>query len=102
MITLGILIVVLALVAVLGWYWHRSNAVYNYRTALIDEIHRLDREDIDKVYEAQLAGNRTATHQPSWRYAEFDSVPYGEMFLRPWRPLSSFYRDGFPIEPLSH
>ena len=101
MIIVAISILFAGLTTGLAVLWFRNGAVYDYVTALNDEIYRLDIEDSHKVYEAQLAGDRTATYQPSWRREEEQTVSYDAMVLQAWRPLNSFYRDGFPVEPPS-
>ncbi len=99
MIAIAMILFGVLMLGVAAVYWHRNGAVYDYVTALNDEIYRLDTEDIHKVCEARLAGDHTATYQPSWRREEENTVSYDAMVSQVWRPLSSFYRDGFPAEP---
>jgi hypothetical protein len=80
-------------------FLRRNNSVCAFLLDLNNEIHRLDTEDAEKVYQAQLSGDRTAEYSPSWRREEFATVSYDRMLLRPWRSLQSFYREGFPKEP---
>lgn len=74
------ILVVIMLVG--GFLWFRNYAVYSYRKALINKIHHLNQANIMASWE--------------WRYDEFDTISYYEMLLQFWRPLDSFYCEGFP------
>ncbi len=84
-------------IAIIGW--RRNGAVYAFRTALNDEIYRLDTEDAEAVYQAKLAGDTSATYTESWRREEHP-VTYEQMMRQFWRPLASFYREDFPELPM--
>lgn len=75
----------------------RNDAVRDYRLALSNEIASLYRREIDVTYAALLRRDRTATYPDAeWRWRELESVSYSDMMQEPWRPLTSYYREGFP------
>ncbi len=86
-----IAIVILGVCAILGIFavvlWRRNDSVYDFRMALIDEIHHFNQADINASWK--------------WRYTELDSVSRDEMVWKFWRPLKSFYREGFPEKEAS-
>lgn len=84
------------LLGLLVVFWRRNNAVYAFRTCLIDEAYCLYTTEIEKVYELRLSGDGGARYPSDWRWREFDSISYEEMVWQPWRALDSFYRGGFP------
>jgi hypothetical protein len=106
MILIGLLAALLVLLGACGVFLRRNNSVCAFLLDLNDEIHRLDSEDSDGVYQHNLklisAGKyaeEALPHLPSWRRVELELVSYNEMFWQPWRPLQSFYREGFPETP---
>ena len=75
-ITIIILLIILSLsIILLG----RNHSVYHYRIEIANEITKKAKEDLNNNREWR------------WRYDEFEKVSYDEMFLKFWKPLSSFY-----------
>lgn len=63
----------------------RNSYVYKYRIWLIDEIYKLNLADI---YRGDFESYRRRGRR---RGIEYESVSYGTMVSKFWRPLNSFY-----------
>jgi hypothetical protein len=70
--------------AALFFGFHRNDAVYRFRLALIDRIHTVGLQHIH-------AGDYEWCHH-AWR--SLDRVSYPQMVLH-WRPMRWFYRGSF-------
>lgn len=64
-----------------------------------ERVHAFRRGYIDRVYAAGRADMARGIADPSWRWEEFDRVPYARMVWQFWRPLASFYPDKRFLEP---
>jgi hypothetical protein len=105
MILIALLALCVLALGCIALLWRRNDAVAAYRHALIDEMYRLNMGDIDAVYQAKCSGDKDARYSDDWRRKEFHTVSYDAMVWQPWRPLTSYYREGFPavrLEPASN
>lgn len=106
MIEISLLAAFLLLIGSTAAFLRRNNSVCAFLLALNDEIHRLDSEDSERVYQRNLKlipsgkyEEEALPYLPSWRREELKTVSYNEMLWQFWRPLRSFHREGFPKDP---